>query len=138
MGGPADTQQQVIYELMKEEAQKFAPSDIEALLDAAKSWRFPYWDWAMKKPDPSQGGKYDYNVPLVIRQRKVSIRLPFGGGFGEVDNAFYQFTMPNNIAMGDESLASKDKLTDLRITPSTGNGYSLPVIVFAPFTDFAF
>ncbi|KAF5005500.1 hypothetical protein FDECE_8078 [Fusarium decemcellulare] len=131
--------EQVIYELMKEEARKFAPDEVPSLLEAATSWRFPYWDWAMKKPDPKQGGKYDYNIPLVIQNKTVSIRLPFGSGFGEVENAFYQFTMPGKVAMGDESLASKDPLQDLRIAASKGfdqdlkKGYTLPVSVFSRF-----
>ncbi|KAJ4258014.1 hypothetical protein NW762_008151 [Fusarium torreyae] len=121
---------QVIYELMKEEAGNFADDEREELLEAAKSWRFPFWDWALKKEDrndPSQRGKRDYNVPLVIQSKKVSVRLPTGVGFGEVENAFYQFTMPGKIAMGDESLANeKEPLLDLRITSSTSGKYTLP------------
>lgn len=118
---------------MKEEAKKFAADEVDDLLAAAKSWRFPYWDWALKKPDPKQGGKYDYTIPLVVQQEKVSIRLPSGTGFGEVENAFYQFTMPEKMAMGDQGLASKNPLEDLRITPSQGHDseldrdYSIPV-----------
>ncbi|KAI8159639.1 hypothetical protein K4K49_007537 [Colletotrichum sp. SAR 10_70] len=58
--------EQVIYELMKEEAEKFPASERSSMLESAKSWRFPYWDWALKKKDPKQGGKKDYTVPLII------------------------------------------------------------------------
>ncbi|RFN51310.1 di-copper centre-containing protein [Fusarium flagelliforme] len=126
--------EQVIYELMKVEAEKFTDKkERKELLEAAKSWRFPYWDWAAKKPDSNNtSAKRDYNVPLVIQTKKVSVRLPSGVGFGEVENAFYQFTMPGKKAMGNESLGNKDPLLDLRITPSLGHDddlnkdYSIP------------
>ncbi|KAG8667848.1 hypothetical protein FPOAC2_13050 [Fusarium poae] len=120
--------EQVIYELMKVEAESFTDEkERKELLEAAKSWRFPYWDWAAKKPDSNNPeGKRDYNVPLVIQTQKVSVRLPSGLGFGEVENAFYQFTMPGMKAMGDDSLGNKDPLLDLRITPSKSGAYSIP------------
>ncbi|KAL9032333.1 MAG: hypothetical protein Q9214_008013, partial [Letrouitia sp. 1 TL-2023] len=114
---------------MKQEVFKFPSSERSKLLEAAESWRWPYWDWAMKKPVPGQPHKVDYNVPLVILTREVQIRLPTTLGYGNVPNAFYQFTMPKGITMGDPSLEDKDKdpLKDLRIFPVDYNkGYKYP------------
>ncbi|KAI8190604.1 hypothetical protein K4K48_000322 [Colletotrichum sp. SAR 10_66] len=55
--------EQVIYEFMKEEAENFPLSERASLLESAKSWRFPYWDWALKKEDPSRPGN---NVDRLI------------------------------------------------------------------------
>ncbi|KAL9607640.1 MAG: hypothetical protein Q9167_007463 [Letrouitia subvulpina] len=112
--------EQVIYELMKEEVQKYTLEERPALLEAARTWRFPYWDWAAKKPLPENSRTYDYNVPLVVLTKEVRIRLPTVLGYGLYPNAFYQFTMPKGITMGDHSLQSRDEdpLKDLRITKS--------------------
>ncbi|CAG7556435.1 unnamed protein product [Fusarium equiseti] len=118
--------EQVIYEMMKKEAGKFDEQDREQLLEAAKSWRFPFWDWALKKQGPGKGGKYDYHIPLVIQVEEVYIRSP--AGFSTVKNAFYQYNMPGGVTMGDESLKNpidpENPLKDLRITSNTGKTYS--------------
>ena len=105
---------------MKDEVQRYAPIERPALLEAARTWRLPYWDWAAKKPLPDNPQLQDYNVPLVVLTKDVRIRLPTVLGYGSYPNAFYQFTMPKGIAMGDDSLRSKDMdpLKDLRITES--------------------
>ena len=103
---------------MQEEIKNYATSERGPLEEAARAWRLPYWDWAMKKKLPENPQKRDYNVPLVVLEKDVHIRLPTGSGQGTCRNAFYQFTMPKGIAMGDESLANADLYQDLRITPS--------------------
>lgn len=103
---------------MKEEIKEYAESERSDLYEAARTWRLPYWDWAMKKPLPEDPQKRDYNVPLVVLTENVSIRLPTILGYGPYPNAFYQFTMPSGIEMGDKSLGDTDPLKDLRITPS--------------------
>ena len=116
---------------MKEEAHKY-PSVEKPDLEAAESWRFPYWDWALKKPVPGQPHKRNYNVPLVVLP-KVRISLPTVLDYGDVENAFYQFTMPGGITMGDPNLQDKNSLKDLRINPSVirdsddGKLYTFPV-----------
>ncbi len=114
---------------MKEEANQYPESERPDLLEAAKSWRLPYWDWAMKKRVPENPTKLEYNVPLVVLMEKVHVRLPTIIGHGDVDNAFYQFTMPDGITMGHSSLQNPDKdpLKDLRIHPSVIDGYQYPV-----------
>ena len=122
---------------MKEEAHKYPDAEQLDLLEAARTWRLPYWDWALKKPVPGQPDKLDYNVPLVIQSKKVRIRLPTVLGYGDVSNAFYQFTMPSDMTMGDASLKNKDPRKDLRITkseiqypPKTGPTYTFPVCLY--------
>ena len=105
---------------MKERATEFPESEQPALLKAAKLWRLPYWDVAMKKPDAR--GNRDYDVPLVFRLKEVDIRQPVAmmpslpglkqAGF---PNALYQFTMPGGINMGNESLG------DLKIVNVEGD-----------------
>jgi len=94
---------------MKEWVKEFPESERPELLEAAESWRLPYWDVALKKPDAT--GTRDYNVPLVFREKEVPIRLPIammpslpGVPQPKFPNALYQFTMPGNIRMGDDSL----------------------------------
>ena len=116
---------QIIYSFMNEEVQKYTPVERPSLLEAARTWRLPYWDWAAKKPLPEDPKRQDYNVPLVFLTKEVQIRLPTVLGYGSYPNAFYQFTMPKSIAMGDDSLQSKDKnpLKDLRIKESQVRHY---------------
>ena len=111
---------------MQEEVKKYAKSERDDLYEAARTWRMPYWDWAMKKPLPENPLRRDYNVPLVVLTKEVSIRLPTVFGYGTYPNAFYQFTMPGGIEMGDESLENTDPLKDLRITPSAEKYYPDP------------
>lgn len=118
---------------MKQEVDKYPGTEREALLTALQAWRLPYWDWALKKPDPQNPKNFDYNVPLVVREKQVNIRLPTIQGYGPCPNAFYQFTMPDGIKMGDQSLEHEDKdiLKDLRITKDVvkveGETYTIPV-----------
>ncbi|KAI1474550.1 Di-copper centre-containing protein [Daldinia eschscholtzii] len=105
--------EQVIFEHMKEEINKYPEEDKPALKEAARTWRFPYWDWALKKPIDGEERR-DYNVPLAILNKTVHIRQPANELLVPYENALYQFTMPNRIAMGDWSLKSEDQ--DLRVT----------------------
>ena len=111
---------------MKEEIKQYPKPARFDLYEAARTWRLPYWDWAMKKPLPENPQKRDYNVPLVVLTKEVCIRLPTIPGYGKYPNAFYQFTMPRGIEMGDESLENTDPLKDLRITPSVVDYYPDP------------
>lgn len=124
---------------MKKEAAKYPGEDQPQLLEAAQSWRFPYWDWALKKPIPDCPGLVDYTVPIAVLQKQVKIRRPTSQGLEDFPNAFYQFTMPGNITMGDTSLQEPGKdcpkglreLKDLRITPSiTHDDNERPYVVY--------
>jgi len=121
---------------MKERAAEFPSSEQAELLEAAESWRLPYWDAAMKKPDPTKPpGNRDYNVPLVFRQKEVDIRVPVpllplpGQGQPGFPNALYQFTMPGKIRMGDKSLG-KLKIVDVQDTDDNDKPVTMPVRLF--------
>lgn len=139
--------QQAIFELMKEEIQSYRKDERDGLLEAAQSWRFPYWDWAKKKPLPENSQKFNYNVPLVMLKQKVTIRLPAPQNKGEIENAFYEFRMPDNINMGHSSLGNKSEPnTDLRITPFKGEDekkdgtkipYTVPVSILFSFAVYS-
>jgi tyrosinase len=79
----------------------FPKSEQADLKKAADVWRFPFWDWASKKPDDS--GDYNYNVPRLIREKEVEVRVP-EGGTARVPNPFWQFRMPDGMSMGDARL----------------------------------
>jgi tyrosinase len=79
---------------------EFPKSDQTELKKAADVWRFPYWDWAMKKVDDS--GEANYNVPRLIREKEVEVRVP--GGTARIPNPFWQFRMPDGLTMGDAKL----------------------------------
>jgi tyrosinase len=113
---------------MQEELDKYSAypkGEQDQLREALETWRFPYWDWALKKP-VSDSSK-DYTVPLVVKQQSVVVRQPTVLGYGPIPNAFYQFSMPKNISMGDHSLANDDPLQDLRIVPSLFGNIPIPV-----------
>ena len=114
---------------MKEEISIISTSEQEQneLLRAVRSWRLPYWDWAMKKPTPQNPNEQNYDVPLVVRDKFYEVRLANGRKYEPVPNAFYQFTMPSGLRMGDEKLKSQDPLKDLRITALVTPDFKIPV-----------
>jgi hypothetical protein len=57
---------------MKDVANSFSESERPAMLEALQSWRFPFWDWASKKPHRNG----DYNLPVVLPYRGVEIKVP--------------------------------------------------------------
>jgi len=107
--------------------ENFPPEDQEALLQAAESWRLPYWDWAAKKPDDS--GKYDYNIPVVFQKKEVEIRLPPPQAPGPYPNALYQFTMPQDLTMGDRKLPEIQRIVRRVNFDDTITAVCLPPLV---------
>jgi hypothetical protein len=130
---------------MKDVASTFSESEKPAMLEALQSWRFPYWDWAAKKPDLSG----DYNVPIVLPYRGIEIKVPASfkakaqpPTFAEGDvwsdpspavphehrqavtNPFYQFTMPDGYTnMGDSKLGKLAIVGDEWKDPEKGDFY---------------
>lgn len=94
--------QQRMYETMINEIiPTFHESERKELKKAADLWRFPFWDWAVKKP--SEDGEHpNYNVPKIIRPVEVEVRTPDGSA--KIPNPFHQFWMANGKTMGDDSL----------------------------------
>ncbi len=86
--------------MVNEIIPKFPESEQADLKKAADAWRFPFWDFGTKKTDAS--GERNYNVPKLIRETEVEVRVP--GGTARIPNPFYQFTMPDGLSMGHESL----------------------------------
>jgi tyrosinase len=69
------------------------------MIKAADTWRLPYWDWAMKKPDWNPDNPDDPvnkipgsgpNVPFIITQEKVPVRT-ITGTVVPVDNPMFHF-----------------------------------------------
>lgn len=71
------------------------PAKLRAELHAAAdTWRLPYWDWAMQKPDwldPSNPARYGPNVPELITLPKVEVRI--ATGVGAMDNPVWKFAL---------------------------------------------
>ncbi|KAL9034629.1 MAG: hypothetical protein Q9214_006960 [Letrouitia sp. 1 TL-2023] len=89
----------------------FASSDQDAMFRAAKTWRLPYWDWAMKKPawDPlnpdspqNLGPPVDTNVPFLLTQKTVQVKTRTGAT--SVSNPLWRFVLPENKSEPDRQL----------------------------------
>ncbi|KAI0101334.1 tyrosinase central domain-containing protein [Nemania sp. FL0031] len=84
-----------VSDLMMEEAVTRAKETEEWVL-AAKRWRLPYWDWAVK---PS--------LPDLVRAERICIiqswddQAQSPSQMEEVDNPMYRFQMPGLKPMGD-------------------------------------
>ncbi|KAI0384323.1 tyrosinase [Hypomontagnella monticulosa] len=79
---------QRLYEIMVNEIIPEHPKYRNDYLDAARTWRLPYWDWA-KNPQ----------VPRFARWKRIEITIG-GNAPVTIDNPLYQFKMPNNKKMG--------------------------------------
>ena len=66
---------------------------------AASHWRFPYWDWALKRKwfQPE-----DYGVPELVYLPQIQITLPHNQT-RTLTNPLYQFTNPSLKSMGDKA-----------------------------------
>jgi len=139
--------------MMDKVVDTFPEDERATLREALKSWRFPYWDWAAKKPDPNDHSKpANYNVPVVLPYKGVEIKVPptfraearepsFTEGQvwsdpspvepGErrhsVANPFYQFQMHRDYEnMGDPRLGDL-KIVGSNFKDSQGTEYHFPV-----------
>jgi len=108
---------------MKDYARNnFSGQDLEQLLQAADQWRLPYWDWAAKKPDPTDSTiPWNYNLPQAFLTDTVKIRLPSGDVSG-FPNALFRFRMPGDLTMGDSRIPRT-----LRVPNLSGDGAIYPV-----------
>lgn len=94
--------EQRLYEIMRHLIPTtFDQKDHDAMFRAAETWRLPYWDWAMKKPDWDQanpdspknlGPKVGPNVPFVITQKYVEVKTKTGTN--SVPNPMLKYTLP--------------------------------------------
>lgn len=88
--------------MKKEVIPGFDADDQPALIEAADTWRWPYWDWALKRHDAT-GAEYD--LPQLFYQTTVEVRTKTG--VSKFDNPFSAFKMPNGVAMGDQKALGK-------------------------------
>ncbi|KAI1120171.1 tyrosinase [Nemania abortiva] len=80
--------EQRLYEIMVNEIIPKYPAYKDKYLEAARTWRLPFWDWA----------KRNTRIPQLCRYKKVNIS--FGGEPKfELENPLYQFRMPNDKKM---------------------------------------
>ncbi|GAP85248.1 putative tyrosinase [Rosellinia necatrix] len=79
--------EQRLYEIMVNEIIPRYPNYKDRYLEAARTWRLPFWDWA-KNP----------RMPRYVRYK--SLEIEFGGEPKVViSNPLYQFRMPNDKKM---------------------------------------
>lgn len=90
--------EQRLYEIMlKLIPTTFALEDQPAMIKAAETWRFPFWDWAMRKPDwhfPDDRRRDGPNVPFIITVPTVEVMTKTG--VATVDNPMWRFKLPED------------------------------------------
>jgi len=107
--------EQRIYEEMRALIPTtFAAEDQNEMIQAADTWRLPFWDWAMKKPTWNPAKPDDPvnripgtgpNVPFIVTQQKVQVRTKTGTA-APVDNPMFHFAVPTKF--GDYGVANDD------------------------------
>lgn len=98
--------EQRLYEEMRNLIpDTFAAEDQDDMIKAADTWRLPFWDWAMKKPNWNPANPDDPvnkipgsgpNVPFIITQEKVPVRTKTGSAV-PVDNPMFHFAVPGSF-----------------------------------------
>ena len=85
--------------------KKFDQSLWPELQAAADTWRLPYWDWAMQKPDwhNKTNGRRGPNVPEVVTLKSVPVRGRTGGMLF-VDNPMWKFSLKPGDHMGNHGI----------------------------------
>ncbi|RYP56444.1 hypothetical protein DL770_010828 [Monosporascus sp. CRB-9-2] len=102
--------EQVLYEVMTSEVIPKLPLDKQQeWLDAAQTFRLPYWDWAEKK---KRGGSDIYDVPVITKDPRIEVvNLNDGTTPVFIDNPMYKFKMPNDERMGCSGVSDvQDKI----------------------------
>ncbi|EPE28797.1 Di-copper centre-containing [Glarea lozoyensis ATCC 20868] len=88
--------EQRIYEIMVKLIPKtFATQDHAGLYKAADSWRLPFWDCAVKRPDwtdPQNQAKFGPNVPYLLTVDTVEVLTKIGTA--KVENPMWRFKVP--------------------------------------------
>src|SRR5437762_4540489 len=76
------------------------------LRKAADTWRLPYWDWGMQKPDwhdKTNRSKFGPNVPEVVTLPKVPVRGRTGG-MVIMNNPMWKFQLQGGDTMGNHGI----------------------------------
>ena len=87
--------------MIDEVIPQFPAKEQPALKKAADQWRYPFWDFAAKKPN-ADGTEWNYDAPLCIKEKEVEVKVP--GGTETIHNPFYSFRMPGDFTMGDDRI----------------------------------
>lgn len=115
--------EQRIYEIMvKLIPTTFATQDHAALYKAADTWRLPFWDCAVKRPDwtdKDNQSKFGPNVPYLLTVDKVEVLTKIGTA--QVENPMWRFQVPQMNAgkttFGDYGVgAVEDPLGTLHVS----------------------
>ncbi|KAF3922528.1 Tyrosinase [Orbilia brochopaga] len=113
--------EQLLYEIMINEViPKFPQGEQQKWLDAASTFRLPYWDWAEKKQrSPDHPPIYD--VPIITKSPKIKVvDLSNTASTVDIDNPMYKFTMPDNERMGCAGIS------DVQDTTTAGKIVTIP------------
>ncbi|KAL3465691.1 hypothetical protein BJX64DRAFT_50398 [Aspergillus heterothallicus] len=95
--------EQRIHEIMQGIIDKNIPPDRqEPWRDAAKEWRLPYWDWALKQPYIEGLG-----IPEIFTKDRIDIMDLSDNNPPTTENMvnpLARFSNPTGVAMGDASM----------------------------------
>lgn len=81
--------------MVQDAAQKFPPTLRDRYLRAAKDFRLPYYDWAIRVPSGTSA------FPSLIGSEKISV-TDVDGKKKDIENPLYQFSFhPVNPSPGD-------------------------------------
>ncbi len=95
---------------------EFASQDQAAMFHAAETWRLPYWDWAVKKPDwdPANpdnpkniGPLVGLNVPYLLTQEQVYVRSRTGTAV-PMPNPMWNFALPAGRTFGSYGITNQE------------------------------
>ncbi|KAG4440203.1 hypothetical protein IFR05_004282, partial [Cadophora sp. M221] len=93
--------EQRIYDIMIGIIARNVPagSQRKAWEDAAKQWRLPYWDWAVK-----QRYMGDYGLPEIFTKERVPILNFDRTTTTNIINPLWKFSNPTGVPMGHRSM----------------------------------
>ncbi|KZT39467.1 Di-copper centre-containing protein [Sistotremastrum suecicum HHB10207 ss-3] len=86
--------EQRLYEIMIQVVIPYFPPEEQGdLIEQAKAWRLPYWDWAAKKNNSQNPQEpVNYNVPWIVRLETIPVLTP--AGVWPITNPLYTFRTP--------------------------------------------
>lgn len=106
--------------MVNEIIPKYPESMREDFLEAATTFRLPYWDWAAKKKRSGEDSEI-YDIPLIAKEPTIEVLSFDGTSPTSVPNPMYKFTMPGDERMGCSGVG------DVQDTTSDGEIMTIPV-----------
>lgn len=86
------SQQQATQTYMQEILGEFPQTDQIAMQPALDAWRFPYWDWALRRDVKTDGQRL--SMPSLFKQEEVEVMGPMG--LMRIPNPLYRYKFPLN------------------------------------------